>query len=109
MAVVFACFLVMAPASAHAAASTAHAAVPSTAPNGADEITSSTLVASGPPVPQRTATRGPAPRIGPFRVTAEVGVRAAKWLLLVGGVQVVALMIVTRRARSRLSARDVEP
>jgi hypothetical protein len=97
VAVVFACVVFVAPASAQAAA-------PPASQTGAEPVTSSTLVASEAPVPQH-----PVPRIGPFRGSAEVRVRAARWLLLLGGVQVVALMVVTRRARSRVSERDVEP
>jgi hypothetical protein len=68
-----------------------------------DATSTSVQVASGAPVPQ-------SPRIGPFREAAgESGVRAAWWLLVIGGAQVVALVLVTRRARARLPLRDDAP
>jgi hypothetical protein len=67
--------------------------------------TTTAQVASGAPVPQANA-----PRIGPFRGTAsESGVRAAWWLLVIGGAQVAALMLITRRSRSRVPVADDGP
>jgi hypothetical protein len=78
-----------------------------TAPDsGTSEGSTTTVqVASGAPVPQ-----SPPPRVGPFRgVASESGVRAAWWLLVVGGAQVVALMFITRRARARVPLSDDRP
>jgi hypothetical protein len=67
--------------------------------------TTTVQVASGAPVPQ-----APAPRIGPFRGAASgSGVRAAWWLLVIGGAQVVALMFITRRNRARVPLVDDRP
>ncbi len=67
--------------------------------------TTTVQVASGAPVPQANT-----PRIGPFRGAAsESGVRAAWWLLVIGGAQVVALMLITRRTRARVPVADDGP
>lgn len=75
-----------------------------TAPTAGADATAATsttvIVASGAPVP---VPQLPPTRIGPFVGPAEgSGLRAAWWLLILGGIQVVALMVLTRRTRARV-------
>jgi hypothetical protein len=80
-------------------------APPVTLPFDSSTTTTTVLVASGGPAPQ-----APGPRIGPFRgTTTESGVRAAWWLLVIGGAQVLALLVITRRSRARLPLDDDAP
>ena len=75
--------------------------------SGADgaAATTTTLVASGAPVPG-----GGVPRVGPL----DAGVGATQghgvwWLFALGALQVVALVVMTRRSRARLGTRDIAP
>lgn len=91
----------------------ASAAAPDQTDGGAP--TTTVIVASEAPVPQSPSLQSPSPqapspRIGPFRgVASEPGVRAAWWLLIIGGGQVLALMFLTRRSRARVLAADDRP
>ena len=63
-------------------------------------VTTTTVVESG----------GPLPEVGPILVpTDDNGVSTRWWLVAFGGVQVVGLFLVTRRARSRLATNDIQP
>ncbi|MFZ4720237.1 MAG: hypothetical protein ACOYMR_12480 [Ilumatobacteraceae bacterium] len=77
---------------------TAALATSSSTPGG-DE---STIVASEGPVR--------APEVGPILVpTDDSAFGGAWWLVAFGGVQLVGLFFITRRARARLSTEDARP
>ncbi len=70
-----------------------------------DDATTTTIVASESPNPG-LGQGGPAPEIGPIVVPADSSsFSGAWWLVAFGGVQLVGLFFITRRARTRLSTR----
>lgn len=84
--------------------STPRAAVVAVAPASATDdgaaAPTTTIVDSG----------GPLPQVGPILVpTDDNGVSTRWWLVAFGGVQVIGLFLVTRRARSRLVTHDIQP
>ena len=94
------------------------ARVAATAPGGAADVPSSddtaaendtstsTIVASESPNPG-LGRGGASPEIGPIVVPAETSsFSGAWWLVAFGGVQLVGLFFITRRARHRLSTRS---
>lgn len=86
---------VMVPTAAHAS---------STLDGGA---TTSTIVASEGPV---KAPEAKSPEVGPILVpTDNSSFNGAWWLVAFGGVQLVGLFFITRRARARLSTEDAQP
>jgi hypothetical protein len=69
-------------------------------------VTTSTIVASESPNPG-LGQGAPAPEIGPIVVPADTSsFSRAWWLVAFGGVQLVGLFFITRRARTRLSTRS---
>lgn len=72
---------------------------------GADGGTTSTIVASEPPAPG-----GREPEAGAI-VTPTDGSSFARawWLVAFGGLQLIGLFFITRRARSRLADEDAHP
>ncbi|MEN9644535.1 MAG: hypothetical protein RL238_1204 [Actinomycetota bacterium] len=81
------------------------------ADGSADNTTSTTIVASEGPVPEAKPESGArAPGIGPILVpTAGSSFNGAWWLVAFGGLQLIGLFFITRRARARLSTDDVQP
>ncbi len=74
---------------------------------GDDGATTTTIVASEGPVPEAGAR---SPSIGPILVpTSGSSVTGAWWLMAFGGLQLVGLFLITRRARARLSTDDAQP
>gem|GEM_PF-3927855 len=73
--------------------------------------TTTTIVASEGPVPENQPGAGArAPGIGPILVpTAGSSFNGAWWLVAFGGLQLVGLFFITRRARARVSAGDAQP
>lgn len=95
------------------------ARISATAPGGAADVPSSddttadpsgttttTIVASESPNPG-LGRGGGSPEIGPIVVPADTSsFSGAWWLVAFGGVQLVGLFFITRRARHRLSTRN---
>ncbi|MFM2076617.1 MAG: hypothetical protein RJA49_507 [Actinomycetota bacterium] len=111
---------VLAPVAAHASDTVVHRTVsvgavrPRTdgdaddAPSATAAAPSTTAVASEGPVPNNPG--GAAPEIGPIVVPTESSAfSGAWWLVAFGGVQLIGLLLITRRARSRLSPQDAQP
>lgn len=75
------------------------------------DTTSTTVVASEGPVPQQQPGAGArSPSIGPIIVpTTGSSFTGAWWLIAFGGLQLVGLFFITRRARARLSTDDAQP
>lgn len=72
-----------------------------------DTTTSTTIVASEGPLPGAGAR---SPSIGPIIVpTSGSSFTGAWWLVAFGGLQLVGLFLITRRARARLSTDDAQP
>lgn len=72
-----------------------------------DAATTTTIVASEGPVPEAGAR---SPSIGPVLVPATgSSFTGAWWLVAFGGLQLVGLFLITRRARARLSTDDAQP
>lgn len=73
--------------------------------------TSTTIVASEGPVPENQPGAGArSPGIGPILVpTSSSSFTGAWWLIAFGGLQLVGLFFITRRARARLSTDDAQP
>ena len=86
---------------------TGAADVPSSDDTTADpDDTTTTIVASEGPNPG-LGRGGGSPEIGPIVVPAETSsFSGAWWLVAFGGVQLVGLFFITRRARHRLSTRS---
>lgn len=106
------------PGAVQASAVPAAARMVVTAPGGAADVPSSddttadqsstttTIVASESPNPG-LGRGGASPEIGPIVVPADSsGISSAWWLVAFGGVQLVGLFFITRRARHRLSTRS---
>jgi hypothetical protein len=75
----------------------AYAATSSTTP----DAPTTTIVESGGP---------PRPEVGPIVVPADgSSFGGAWWLVAFGGVQLVGLFFITRRARARLATEDAQP
>ncbi len=84
-----------------------HAAGEQADAGDADPATTTTVVASDGPVRN---PGGPSAEIGPVVVPTEgSSFSGAWWLVAFGGVQLIGLLLITRRARSRLSTRDARP
>ena len=109
---------VVAPITAHASDTVVHRTVSAgamrpRADGDADDavppsVTATTAVASEGPVPNNPG--GPSPEIGPIVVPTESSAfSGAWWLVAFGGVQLIGLLLITRRARSRLSPQDAQP
>ena len=105
---------VLAPVAAHASDTVSHRTVsvigarPRTPRDDDVSATSTTAVASEGPVANNPG--GPNPEIGPIVVPTESSsFSGAWWLVAFGGVQLIGLLLITRRARSRLSAQDAQP
>lgn len=79
--------------------------------DGSADSTTTTIVASEGPVPEGNPEAGArAPGIGPILVpTAGSSFNGAWWLVAFGGLQLVGLFFITRRARARLSTDDAQP
>jgi hypothetical protein len=106
------------PVAVQAAPQPSRAVVAVRAPAGAADVPSSddtmvdqdgsttTIVASESPNPG-LGRGGGSPEIGPIVVPADTSsFSGAWWLVAFGGVQLVGLFFITRRARHRLSTRD---
>ena len=79
----------------------------SAAGDDSDDGTTTTIVASEGPVPEAGAR---SPSIGPILVpTTGSSFKGAWWLVAFGGLQLVGLFFITRRARARLSTDDAQP
>ncbi len=75
-------------------------------PESDEAATSTTIVASEGPQPGAGAG-GLSPEIGPIIVPADgSSFSGAWWLVAFGGVQLIGLFFITRRARARLSTDD---
>lgn len=80
-----------------------------TSDDEADDGSTTTVVASEGPQPGAGAG-GLSPEIGPIIVPADgSSFSGAWWLVAFGGLQLVGLFFITRRARARLSTEDARP